>query len=163
MLNTKKCNSSSFKNYVHTLVGIAQWLEHRPTDRGVKGLIPSQGWVPGLQVHPKFWKQPIDLSHIDVSPLFLLCFSLSPSSFPLSLKKNHKKTKSMENNIVGWGLTTAKNYVPWEQILVPVITISGWILVKTVHQVRYKPFLTFNSIHVPMFPNLALASLIRNQ
>ena len=56
------------------LAGVAQWIEHRPANQRVTGLIPS--WDTGLGCGPgsrcgAWERQP----HIDVSlPLFLLPF-----------------------------------------------------------------------------------------
>ena len=58
----------------HTLAGVAQWIECRPANQRVAGLIPSQGTCLGCGPGPQLGvheRQP----HIDVSlPLFLLPF-----------------------------------------------------------------------------------------
>ena len=83
----KNFPSYSFKQYISTLVGVAQWNESWPVDGKVTGLIPSQGTCLGCGPGPQSGaceRQP----HTDVS-LTHQCFSpsLSPS-FPLSLKIN---------------------------------------------------------------------------
>ena len=54
--------------------GVAQWIEHGPTNQRVTGLIPSEGTYLGCRLSPQFRahkRQP----HIDISlPLFLRPF-----------------------------------------------------------------------------------------
>lgn len=96
-------------------------------------------------VRPKF--------HVSISVVFLwvrvtnsyqiyLCIW---SMILFILLKNFSELFSTKNITL---LSLVKNYVSWEQNLVPVITISGRIPVKNVHQMRYKPFLILKP-HVP--------------
>ena len=66
------------------LAGVAQWIECRPANQKVAGLIPCQGTCLGCGPGPQLRlceKQPRCISH---TSMFL---SLSPS-FPLSLRIN---------------------------------------------------------------------------
>ena len=75
----------------HALAGVAQWIEHRPVNQGVAGLIPSRRTCLGCR--PGSWqgehqRQP----HADVSLSLSLLLSL-----PLGLKIN-KIFKNNNNN-----------------------------------------------------------------
>ena len=73
------------------LAGVAQWIEHRPVDWKVAGLVPCQGTCLGCR--PNLWLGAYERQPIDVS---LSQWYFSPSltpSFPLSLKINKILTK----------------------------------------------------------------------
>ena len=65
------------------LAGVAQWTEDPTMKQKVAGSIPSQGTCLGCRLGPQLGlceRQPIDLSHVDVSlPLFLPPCSLKVS------------------------------------------------------------------------------------
>ena len=59
------------KIYIQALAIVAQWIEHRPENQRVAGLIPSQGTCLGCGPGPQEGA-PKRQPHIDVSlPLFL--------------------------------------------------------------------------------------------
>ena len=41
------------QKYLHTMAGVAQWIEHRPENQRVIGLIPSQGTCLGCGPDPQ--------------------------------------------------------------------------------------------------------------
>ena len=62
---------------IDALASVAQWSECWPVNQKVAGSIPSQGTCLGCRLGPQLGlceRQPIDLSHVDVSlsslPLF---------------------------------------------------------------------------------------------
>ena len=64
-------NTLGLKSILSALAGVAQWIEHRPLNQRVAGLISSQGTCLGCGPGPQLGalkRQP----HIDVSlPLFI--------------------------------------------------------------------------------------------
>ena len=79
--------NSIFKHGVGALAGSAQWIERRPANLKVTGLIPSQGTCLGCEPGPHqegaHERQPVDESVLCASVFLSFSFSL-----PSLLSKN---------------------------------------------------------------------------
>ena len=53
LLKTKNQRSGFLQNIKVTLTGVAQWIEHRPSNQRVTGSIPSQGIRLGCRPGPQ--------------------------------------------------------------------------------------------------------------
>ena len=116
------------------LPGMAQWIEHRPSNRRVTGSIPSLGHMPGLQARSPVGGAQEVTTH--------QCFSLSPS-LPFSKNKqiNSFKKENEAQREEGFGvkcrlwcqieaLKGTQRPQPWRQVTAtaPGLRGTAWSL-----------------------------------